>query len=119
MSGRLNAPQVTDHCQRCRFWSVDPATADPNDDSWAFGDCRREPPRLIDSVARAVMPRPDYNEQVEMHMGTIPLAQASCWPVTHTADWCGRFEFQRGGGLSHGDPDQPRRWRRVRPLALA
>lgn len=83
---------TSERCARCRFWIEDKRHTVPTDPDFAFGSCRRSPPRIIGEVARAIMPPPEYGNQVEPEIGTVALTTATLFPATHSNDWCGAFE---------------------------
>ena len=84
-------------CNKCRFWLEDMADRDPNDPNWGFGSCRREPPRLIESIVKPLMPELRYGQQQDPDMGPLELVSASRFPATASTDWCGRYEAIAGG----------------------
>lgn len=81
-----------ERCLGCRFWLAEQSTFTDNmDPEWGFGRCRREPPRIIGEVARALMPHPRFGEQVEPEIAVTTLAEASLFPTVHATDWCGQY----------------------------
>lgn len=85
----MSAPQ---QCNGCRFWKADEDTADPNDSDWGFGDCRRLPPVIIDSLIAAEIIPPRYGQQTDLEIGITSVNVASRYPATFATDWCGQFE---------------------------
>jgi hypothetical protein len=51
-------------CGNCDFWKMD--------DSEDMGECRRDPPKIL--------------EKSNLNLGH--------WPKTHEHDWCGEFEMK-------------------------
>lgn len=84
---------MTERCATCMFWRRDETTVDPNDDSWAFGVCRRRPPVIVEAVLAAIMPAPSYHEQVDPELNLATATTASRQPATHSSDWCGEHEL--------------------------
>lgn len=86
----LTAPA---QCNRCRFWRMDLTTIDPLDSDWGFGDCRRNPPVLIDSMIAAEIVPPRFGNQSDLERPCPASAySASLWPALFATDWCGAFE---------------------------
>lgn len=83
---------MTERCQGCRYWREDARHTDPSDPSFAFGSCRREPPRIIGDIARVIMPAPEYGQQVDPEIDVVALTTATLFPATHSTDWCGQYE---------------------------
>ncbi|MBO9380269.1 hypothetical protein GG804_26240 [Sphingomonas histidinilytica] len=79
---------MTEQCNRCRFWQVDPEYAG---DVPAYGRCRVAPPVLIQPMMTILLPKPRYGDQVDAYVSTIMLHDASQHPVTEGGDWCGAF----------------------------
>lgn len=87
---------MPERCKGCRFWFEDTALNRPDDTDFAFGKCRREPPRLVAPMVAAVMPKPTYGSPVDLEMETISAFMASAFPATHSGDWCGQHEPKNG-----------------------
>ena len=82
---------MSEQCNRCRFWLESAPSRDPNDADFAFGDCRRHPPRLISPMVIAQMPRPEYGQQIDPEMDAVARQVASPFPATFATDWCGEY----------------------------
>ena len=93
----------TERCRICRFWQLDLGIneVDPGEDVTAgFGWCRREPPKIIDRMARIAIATPTFGGHVvdpEDVASAIPVSAASLFPATFGTEWCGRFA-QMGEG---------------------
>jgi len=88
MSGAKRA-----QCNTCRFWKIDPDTADPNDDDGGYGGCRRRPPVIIDSMVAAEIVPPRYGQQSDQDLYTATIVNCTRFPPTSALDWCGDFEW--------------------------
>ncbi|QTH21971.1 hypothetical protein HRJ34_00055 [Rhizorhabdus wittichii] len=80
---------MTEQCNRCRFWLVDP---DYSDGEPTYGRCRFAPPVLVQPMLAILMPKPAYGDQVDPDISTMTLHDASQHPVTEDDDWCGSFQ---------------------------
>lgn len=83
---------LAERCNTCRFWHEDLSVRDPADADFGFGHCRRRPPVVIDSVARALLPKLEYGQQSDPEIGTASMTDASLWPATFAMSWCGEFD---------------------------
>ena len=88
----------SERCNLCRFWKEDMVHRDPSDADWGFGLCRRRVPVLVSSAVMAIMPKPEFGQQVDPDIDTARLTSASLHPSTHSLDWCGEYE-RLGGGV--------------------
>lgn len=87
-----------ERCRICRFWQLDLAigAVDPGEETDAgFGWCRREPPKIINHMARMAIHQPgfgghviDADQVANVHAGS----NATLFPATFGTNWCGRFE---------------------------
>lgn len=92
-------------CRACRFWKVDPSSSSApegialEEGDIAFGHCRRNAPSVAGELAALCIPRPvwgrDDNPGAE-EIWTTQLYRASTFPVSESADWCGKFEATKG-----------------------
>ena len=80
---------MTEYCSNCRFWIAI--------HSEAGGDCRRHPPRIIETAARA-----DMDESVRCGEAATfdrsVASMASRFPATDGMDWCGEYARASGSG---------------------
>ena len=66
-----------------------------------MGDCRRNPPRLSETLIARCMTPPSYSGGVGLEDAMEPttLYAASAFPVTHEKSWCGEFENSRAWAM--------------------
>ncbi len=86
---------MPDQCNQCRFWKEDMEHRDPNDVDFGYGWCRRAPPRIVDTIAAAMLPPLRYGHHVDSHLDPLDMLDASRFPSTSSTDWCGKFEPSR------------------------
>ena len=82
-----------DTCASCRFW--DRYTDDGLLESQRrVGDCRRQPPRISETILSRFMTVPSIGLHVDASEAAEPLTiyAASAFPVTHQTSWCGDFD---------------------------
>lgn len=86
---------MTEQCNACRFWSEEMEHRDPSDVNWGFGWCRRNPPRIIETIVPSFFPQPSYGQQVDPDFDAVAAVNASKWPSTFATDWCGEYRLLR------------------------
>lgn len=79
--------EVKKQCGDCYFWKVQSSDGE-------IGYCRRNPPRVADTLVQAVLSSGDYDGVAKWE-----LARAgTCFPATYFEDGCG--EWEPGEGLN-------------------
>ncbi|MFS0737532.1 hypothetical protein ABC347_10825 [Sphingomonas sp. 1P06PA] len=86
---------TTERCALCRFWLPVEEGVDRTADDAGHGWCRREPPKIVDHMARMAIPQPGFGGHVfdpedVADAGTVH--NACLWPATFYTEWCGQFE---------------------------
>lgn len=69
------------------------------DGSESFGWCRRNPPSLLDHMARMVIPplgntADNYDPEDVATVGRVH--SASMFPATYGTEWCGQYQAEAG-----------------------
>lgn len=95
-----NVDTKTESCGTCRFWQMDgdakESAVDPSD--IGFGFCRRRPPTLIETLVRMTVSTPQLGQQHDMDQlfTATDVFDASSFPGSFHAEWCGDFEWVAG-----------------------
>lgn len=86
---------IAETCAGCRFWLAVSDASDCPVDGAAFGWCRREPPKIIDRMARIAIRTPGFGGNVvdpEDVAGASTVHSTSLHPATYRTHWCGRYQ---------------------------
>jgi hypothetical protein len=86
---------VEPHCDGCRFFRPDPwacntAPVDADPDG-TYGECRRRPPRIIESLALQVV-ADSRKEFPQGWAATDAAIDSTMFPYVAQEDWCGEWQ---------------------------
>jgi hypothetical protein len=86
---------MVEACHACRFWQIDPHEEIADGGEMNHGWCRREPPQIIEHMARMAIQQPGFggiNIDREDVANAGQVHRATLYPATFATEWCGRFE---------------------------
>lgn len=85
-----------DNCSECRFWRQDPdAQIEGERRDESFGWCRRNPPLVLDHMARMTIPHlgnSKDNYDPENVATAVNVHNATIFPATYGTGWCGEYQ---------------------------
>jgi len=84
---------MTEQCINCQFWKA--SVLNEHHQGYEMGDCRRNPPALIDAMVRAELPVLQYGQQADPELGLVSQRNSTMFPVTSHDDWCGEYRRAR------------------------
>lgn len=88
-------------CGTCRFWHPSRPDSDPPKDgakvpvSDGFGYCRRNPPRIIETLVAMNVETPRFGQHVDADdaFSDTRVFDSTSFPSTWATNWCGEFDW--------------------------
>lgn len=76
------------YCNNCQFWREIEIQYEHDHDEFC-GECRINPPRVLDALAPAMMDAWDKDGEGWDMFSVVD--KCTRWPITHAIDHCGKF----------------------------
>jgi hypothetical protein len=103
-----------EQCSRCLFWRVEQGKGDLREES--FGWCRRNPPSIVDQMARQAIPPVGFggnNCDPEDVADVVNVQRSGLFPATFANAWCGEFKEQVVADVARAASEGDHDWTRA------